>query len=90
VKFFNIFDIDKQERVPVREFIEILEALGLDYVPFIQIPFLLPNSIQAILEFAEDGSMLNRDVQREGIVVRSFDTSISFKAISNKFLLEEK
>ena len=90
VKFFNIFDIDKQERVQVREFVEILESLALDYVPFIQIPFLLPNTIQAMLEFAEGGSMLNRDVEREGIVVRSLDTRISFKAISNKFLLQEK
>jgi len=90
VKFFNIFDIDKQKRVQVREFVEILESLALDYVPFIQIPFLLPNTIQAMLEFAEDSSMLNRNAQREGIVVRSLDTTISFKAISNKFLLEEK
>jgi hypothetical protein len=32
---------------------------------------------------------LNPETEREGVVVRSIDGSISFKAISNKFLMSE-
>jgi hypothetical protein len=39
---------------------------------------------------AEGKSLLNPNTEREGLVIRSQDISISFKAISNKFLLKEK
>lgn len=90
VYFFNIFDIDKFARVGVNEFISTMESLDLSYVPFLEMNFLLPNTIEEILEYAEDKSVLNLKVEREGIVVRSYDMKISFKAISNKFLLGEK
>jgi hypothetical protein len=43
-----------------------------------------------MLQYAEGKSMLNDKTEREGVVVRSMDGTISFKAISNKFLLSEK
>jgi hypothetical protein len=46
--------------------------------------------VEEMIKFAEGKSQLNGDTEREGVVVRSMDGSISFKAISNKFLLEEK
>jgi RNA ligase (TIGR02306 family) len=90
VKFFNAFDIDKQERMSLGGFLKIMDDLDLDFVPFLDMNFLLPRSIDGMLEYAEGRSKLNYETEREGVVVRSMDTKISFKAISNKFLLDEK
>lgn len=90
VMFFNMFDIDLQERMSMPVFVDTMELLGFDYVPFLELPFLLPNTVEDMLQYAEDKSKLNPQTEREGVVVRSFDNSISFKAISNKFLLNEK
>ena len=46
------------------------------------------NSVDEILKMAEGKSNLNSNTEREGLVIRSMDTTISFKAISNKFLLK--
>jgi hypothetical protein len=90
VKFFNAFDIDNGVRYTMPKFVDLMENCGFDYVPFLEMDFLLPNSVEGMLKYAEGSSVLNRNTEREGVVVRSYDTKISFKAISNKFLLNEK
>jgi hypothetical protein len=90
IRFFTGYDIDKQERLNLRDFIVILELLGLQSVPILSIEFFLPDSVEQLLQQAEGKSVLNPDTEREGVVVRSMDSSISFKAISNKFLLNHE
>jgi len=90
VKFFNVFDIDEQERQPLEYFKMTMDVLGLDSVPIIDESFTLPNTVNDMLIYAEAPSLLNRDFNREGVVVRSKDQTISFKSISNQFLLNEK
>ena len=50
----------------------------------------LPNTIDEMLELAEGKSQLCDTTEREGIVVRDKTNNISFKVISNKFLLKDK
>lgn len=88
VRFFNMFDIDKQERVPFDEAFDTLNFLGLTMVPHIA-PFKLPDTVNELLEQADGVSALKSDTLREGLVVRSYDQEISFKVISNDFLLNE-
>lgn len=90
VRFFTAFDIDKNQRIPFGEMLEILDSLGLQSVPVLnqESPFLLPESVEEMLNYAEGKSFLNDKEEREGLVVRSMDGIISFKAISNKFLLK--
>ena len=90
VRFFNGFNIDTQENIPFLEFVELTQKLGLKTVPILEFDFDLPNSIDNMLEYAESPSSLNTNFSREGVVVRSYDRTISFKSISNKFLLNEK
>ena len=90
VKFFNVFDIDKQQRVAINEFLTIMDELNLDFVPYLEVPAMLPNTVEGMLKYAEGKSRLNDKTEREGVVVRSMDNTISFKAISNNFLLNEK
>lgn len=91
VKFFTGFDISTQRRIHFVKLVVILQKLGLDYVPVLneQFNFELPDSIEDLLNLAEGKSALNPKTEREGIVVRTLDGEISFKAISNKFLLSE-
>jgi RNA ligase (TIGR02306 family) len=90
VQYFNVFDIDKQQRVTINDFLTIMDELNLDFVPYLEIPAMLPNTVEDMLKYAEGKSRLNSKTEREGVVVRSMDNTISFKAISNNFLLNEK
>ena len=90
VHFFNAFDIDKQARLGINEFLVLLDDMELSSVPILDVAMLLPETVTGMLELAEGKSRLNNNAEREGVVVRSLDNTISFKAISNKFLLSEK
>jgi RNA ligase (TIGR02306 family) len=91
VKFFTGFDIDTQSRIHFVKFVVIIQTLGLEYVPVLndKLNFELPYSVDELLLLAEGKSVLNSETEREGIVVRTLDGDISFKAISNKFLLSK-
>lgn len=90
VRFYNVFDIDNYEYFGLDKFVEIIRELGLETVPVIDTSFRLPETIDDLLKYADGKSVLNPNFDREGIVVRSLDRKISFKAISNVFLLNEK
>ncbi len=92
VRFFTGFDIDKYQRISFPELVVMLSDMGLQYVPILnqELGFVLPETVEDMLKYAEAKSVLNDKTEREGVVVRSIDGTISFKAISNKFLLNEK
>lgn len=88
---FNIFDIDKQaywEKLDVEEFAVINR---LQHVPVLSRSFTFDKdeTIDDVLAAAEYTSRLNTQTQREGLVFTSDEPRVSFKAISNKFLLSE-
>lgn len=101
---FSIYDIDEDRYLKLEEKIPICIYLGLDHVPVLMPEVLVPKDrIHADwLKLAEGKSVLNQfykwsdhpdkyvsDIEREGIVIRDYeDDGFSFKAISNKFLLE--
>lgn len=96
VLFYNIYFIDEMEYATFNQFKGILKELNLESVPVLSSLFEFPAdengqyTINALLKFAEGKSVLNKDVEREGLVIRSLDRTISFKVISNKFLLEKE
>jgi RNA ligase (TIGR02306 family) len=96
VFFYNIYFIDEMEYASFNEFKGILDALDLESVPVISSLFEFPTdennqfTTASLLKYAEGKSVLNDKVEREGLVIRSLDRTISFKAISNKFLLGKK
>lgn len=93
VKFFNIYDIDRHEYLPFEAFIDHMIELDLKTVPVLETAYTLPDTLENIL-LAADGtsrlSPLGKKVEREGLVIRSLDRKISFKVISNAFLLSRK
>jgi RNA ligase (TIGR02306 family) len=90
VRFFNVFDVENGEYLSLHQFKFITEKLGLETVPILDENFKLPDTIDELLAYAENKSVLNPNFDREGVVIRSTDRTVSFKSISNKFLLKEK
>jgi hypothetical protein len=62
---------------------------GLETVPVLETNFKLPETIDELLKYADAKSALNPNFDREGIVIRNGNKSISFKVISNQFLINE-
>ena len=90
VKIFNGFDIDKYDYLSLSDLLDLTNVLELKTVPILDLSFTLPDTIDELLLTAEGKSILNLKTEREGLVIRSHDRKISFKVISNKFLLNEK
>jgi RNA ligase (TIGR02306 family) len=90
VRFFNVFDIDEGDYLPLEKFKFIINHLGLETVPILDEDFTLPESVDELLNYADSKSVLNPQFDREGVVIRSTDRSISFKVISNTFLIKHE
>lgn len=90
VFFFNVYNIDEGHYLDFDRFTEIIASLELSTVPILETNFKLPDTIEEILSYSENTSSLNKSFDREGVVIRSADRKVSFKAISNTFLLNEK
>ena len=92
VYFFTGYDIDNCRRFTINELGYLLYKLGgLDMVPMVSMGYKFndgDNIIEESLKMADGKSILNGLADREGIVFRSLDSKISFKAISNKYLIK--
>lgn len=100
---FDIYDIDQQRYLSPDERMQLTEQLGLNHVPvpapfylFSHIPELQPwqqgdEGCQLTLDLvlaAADGKSRLFDTPREGLVFKHRKDGLTFKAISNKFLLK--
>ena len=90
VRFFNAYNIDTRIYLPLDSFKNLMNELDLEMVPILSEDFKFSSTIDELLKYAEEKSQLNPEFDREGVVIRSHDRTISFKVISNKFLLNEK
>ena len=92
--FFTGYDIDKGRRMFFDELEWVLFGLQLQMVPVLEkYGFVIPNEgniVDYMLQYAEGKSVLNMEVDREGVVVRGLEREFSFKAISNTYLLGSK
>jgi len=86
---YDVYDINEQRYLSPVERLAFVERNGLKSVPVIEQNRATPASIQDILQDAEGRSVLNAEAEREGLVYKS-DGVVSFKAVSNKFLIKQK
>ena len=68
----------------------LVQRMGLTHVPVIHPESQLIWGVEGMLKFADGKSILNSQQDREGIVFKQVDGGMTFKAISNKYLLGEK
>lgn len=76
-----------QMRFNPREMTDILEGFGIPCVPIVDEHFVLPDTVEELLNIATDKSKIDGGM-REGLVFRSKDGVQSFKAVSNEFLIK--
>ena len=88
VKFYNAFDIDNYYYLNLKDFTNIISELNLETVPILDKEVSLPDNISDLITMADGYSILNEKTIREGLVLRTSDRTISFKAISNNFLIK--
>jgi hypothetical protein len=91
LRVFGVWDIEAQRYCNLEEKAKIAMHLNLHLVPFVAMIDTRgrKDTVEAYVEMADGYSKINPEVLREGIVVRDVeDDHCSFKAISNKFLLE--
>lgn len=91
---FDVYDTSKQQFLGSKSRTDLVEALGLKHAPILKFGFLenliVGDLVQALLEMADGNSLLNPEKLREGLVFKSFDGKISFKAVSNMYLLKQE
>jgi RNA ligase (TIGR02306 family) len=93
LRVFDVFDIDAQRYLSVEEKQKVCRDLCLDMVPVIFDKLSLTGkSLDDILDMANGKTVLNKSgVLREGLVFTLYsDDRVSFKSISNEYLLKQK
>jgi RNA ligase (TIGR02306 family) len=92
---FNVVDVPTNTKLNIDDALEITSNLGLKFAPILERGDSFQYSVADCLEKAK-GKYIDHfpsakpQQEREGIIVRSIDSKISFKAISNEFLMKEK
>lgn len=67
----------------------IVSQYGLKWVPLVDANYKLPDTVDEILDFAEGTSAIC-DTLREGVVIRDYNHSISFKAVARSYLMKHR
>lgn len=87
-RVFDVYNANEGRYLTPGERAMFVADLGLMHVPVIRVRFgLCP--VQELLEYAEGKSVLNDKQEREGIVFKEINGGMTFKAISNKYLLKQ-
>jgi RNA ligase (TIGR02306 family) len=85
---YDIYDITAGRYLSAPERSQLVEGWGINHVPVIGTRSPDPD-VDTILRMAEGKSQLCATTEREGLVFKCLqDSSISFKCISNRFLLK--
>jgi len=90
-KAFNLIFGHKNgyvERLNPREMTDWLDRFEIPCVPILDEHFILPNTIDEMVAYAEGDSVVDGDY-REGVVLRTYDGVNSFKAVSNFYLMSK-
>lgn len=66
----------------------IVENMGMKWVPILDTQFKLPDTMEEIKLISDGNSVVNPNVKREGIVFRDPSNDLSFKSVSREYLLK--
>lgn len=84
---FNVFNIDKKEYLCYKDIVKFCCETGIKMVPILDENYIIEEDLQKLIDSSTGKSVLY-DTLREGIVIRSYDQSISFKIVSPEYQLE--
>lgn len=92
-RFFRVFDPMKYEFLPYTDTLDAIREMGLESVPVVDPEFTLPENYEDLISYADGRSSL-AETAREGVVLvcrnpmDKYQGRLSFKVISNKFILK--
>jgi len=66
----------------------IMSKYNISWVPILKVDYILPDTVEELMQYVENEGSQLANVMREGLVFRSPDGIKSFKAVSNKYLLK--
>lgn len=92
LRVFLIYDLDTQRYLSIDQMIDICRKLELTTVPIWNDFYYIENDIKYYVELSKGKSLINPNVMREGIVIRSYSNSnpYSFKSINPEYLLHQE
>lgn len=67
---------------------EIIEEMGMQFVPILDNEFMMPTDMEEFKQMATAPSVVNPNVMREGIVLRDPTNDFSFKNVSREYLMK--
>jgi ATP-dependent RNA circularization protein (DNA/RNA ligase family) len=93
-QLFDIFDIDQKAYLSRAERQVIATQMALEQAPLIDSESRLPlgvkqTCVDRLLQFAYAASALKSNQLREGLVFKAKEKRLSFKVVSNKYLLKQ-
>lgn len=86
---FDVYNIEAGDYLKPMERRALVERMGLKHAPVLHFSKAL-DSVEQIIAWADGRSMVGTRPLREGIVFKQVDGGMTFKAISNEYLLGEK
>lgn len=89
-RVFDVYNIQTGEYLKPAARLALIASMGLKHVPVITTNTRIEGPVDSVLKYAEGSSALNHGQEREGVVFKQVDGGMTFKAISNKYLLAEK
>ena len=96
VLLFSIFDFDKYMYLNYEDFISLAKKAGFETVPVLRDDYILgKDTVDDLVALSEAKSVLNPEIQQEGIVIRPVIEAqdselgrLSFKVVNPRFLLK--
>lgn len=87
---YDIYDVDAGRYLRSAERLALAQELGIPHVPIVDAAFELTAamSMEELLQMADGPSALKSTQLREGLVFKCLEEPVSFKVISNAYLLK--
>jgi RNA ligase (TIGR02306 family) len=91
LRLFYVYSITSSEYFSTNEMMDWAQRLEIEHVPYLG-TLTFEHTVEQLLEMANRNSSINKDRGAEGIVFRlnASGPKISFKSISNKYLLKNE
>lgn len=95
IRVFYVYDIDKKRKLSYCDFRDFVNEYNLPMVPVLDELFQLPDSVDTLVDYSIGKSVINKQRDREGIVIAARHDEyagdyFSFKAINPVYLLKQK
>lgn len=92
-RVFDVIDVNTCSKYLPQDRRTLCVELGLDQTPIIETEYVINETMQELIDEADGSSRIpgcKNAVAREGLVFKANEKNVSFKVISNKYLLKQK